>query len=175
MTEPRAPSGLRFDQDLYREVLVHLATVAPLEGVGLLAVVAEGEVDRATRFYSGTNLDASPARYTMDPAEVLAAFQDIDANGWRLGAIVHSHPATPPTPSPTDLREAYYPESLLLIVGLAGSSPLARAWRLVLGDRGQAVGSVEVPVLVDGASPPRASSGSARRTESATGPQQEAG
>ena len=146
---------------------------APLEGVGLLAVVDEGDATRAVRFYPGTNVDRSPTRYTMDPAEVLAAFRDIDANGWRLGAIVHSHPATPPLPSPTDLREAFYPEALLVIVGLAGHAtprrhpapctrpPAARAWRL--GPRPEpapaeagAVTAVEVPLVVDDGDDPAA-------------------
>jgi proteasome lid subunit RPN8/RPN11 len=85
----------------------------------------------------------------MDPAEVLAALNDIEAHGWRLGAIVHSHPASPPTPSATDLREAFYPEALLVIVGLAASPPSARVWRIIPRD---GVGStvVEVPLIVDG-------------------------
>ena len=169
MTEPRTPTALRLDQELYRELLAHLTATTPLEAVGLLAVAAEGEADRATRFYPGTNVDASSTRYTMEPAEVLAAFRDIEAKGWRFGAIVHSHPATPPIPSATDLREAHYPEALLFIVGLAASLPVARAWRVVVGDRDAVVGAVEVPVVVDGAAGPAAGSRRAR------GPDREAG
>ena len=80
------------------------------------------------RFYPGTNLDRSPTRYTMDPAEVIAALRDIEARGWRLGAIVHSHPASAAVPSATDLREAHYPEALMVIVSLASGTPEFRAW-----------------------------------------------
>jgi proteasome lid subunit RPN8/RPN11 len=142
------PAELRIGRALYERLLVHLLAAAPLEGVGLLAVAEDGAGGaRATRFYPGTNVDASPTRYTMDPAEVLAAFRDIAAHGWRLGAIVHSHPATPPTPSPTDLREAHYPEALLVIVGLADAAPRARAWRIAVGAAPPAV--VEVPLIVE--------------------------
>ena len=136
-------------------MLDHLRAAAPLEGVGLLAVggdaadpAAAPVAGRVRRFYPGTNVDASPTRYTMDPVEVLAAFNDMAANGWRLGAIVHSHPASAPTPSATDLREAYYPEALLVIVGLAHTPPAARAWRL--SPRvGAAPIVAEVPVIVE--------------------------
>jgi proteasome lid subunit RPN8/RPN11 len=154
------PTELRLDRRLYDTAVAHLLAAAPLEGVGLLAVVAEGAAARGVRFYPGTNVDGSPTRYTMEPAEVLAAFRDIDANGWHFGAIIHSHPATPPVPSPTDLREAFYPEALLVIVGLTGQaqgtpgapSPVGRAWRLVPDPAGVAAGAtaaVEVPLVVD--------------------------
>ena len=88
----------------------------------------------AVRFYPGTNGAASPTRYTMPPEEVLAAMQDMAANGWRLGAIAHSHPRGAATPSPTDLREAFYPEALMVIVSLAEPRAHARAWWVGAGD-----------------------------------------
>ena len=143
------PIGLRIERRLHAEMIDHLQSAAPLEGVGLLAAVDEGGWVRVTKFYAGTNVDGSPTRYTMDPAEVLAAFRDIDDGGWRLGAIVHSHPATPAVPSATDLREAHYPEALLLIITLATSVAEARCWRI--GDARFAMGREvsEVPVVVD--------------------------
>ena len=46
----------------------------------------------AVRFYPGRNMDRSPRRYTMDPADVVAALVDMKREKTRLGAIVHSHP-----------------------------------------------------------------------------------
>jgi proteasome lid subunit RPN8/RPN11 len=143
-----APAALILDRALRRRILAHLLAALPHEGCGLLATVPAGEDERAVRFYPGTNLDASPVRYTMDPAEVLAALRDIEGHGWRLGAIVHSHPATPPTPSATDLREARYPGALLLIVSFGGVAPAMRAWRGA-ADTGAAV--AETPILLPAA------------------------
>jgi proteasome lid subunit RPN8/RPN11 len=112
-------------------MVAHLRAAAPCEGCGLLATTrAAAGTAVVRRFYPGTNLDASPTRYTMDPVEVISALIDMEARGWELGAIVHSHLTTPPTPSPTDLREAYYPEALMLIVSLATEPATVRAWHI---------------------------------------------
>jgi proteasome lid subunit RPN8/RPN11 len=111
------------------EIVAHLRSALPHEGCGLLATfdVADGS-RRAVRFYPGDNIDRSPVRYTMDPGQVLSALDDIEACGWRLGAIVHSHPTSVAEPSVTDLREAYYPGVVLLIVSFTDEPPVARAW-----------------------------------------------
>ncbi len=155
MSEPR-PSGaaglvgLRVSASLLSEVFQHLLTAAPCEGVGLLAGIIDGSWAQATAFYQGTNVDASPTRYTMAPEEVISAFRDMRSREWRLAAIVHSHPASVPVPSATDLMEAYYPEALLLIVGLATRPPIARCWRLVSNLAAPEKEVVEVVLSVGG-------------------------
>jgi proteasome lid subunit RPN8/RPN11 len=149
--ELRPAAGLRLGRRLFDEVLAHLVAAAPQEGVGLLAVEPshDGTPARARHFFAGTNVDASRTRYTMDPAEVLAAFNLIAARGWRLGAIVHSHPATPPSPSTTDLREAHYPDALMVIVSLARGKPEMRAWRITPAVEGAGATATEVPIIID--------------------------
>ena len=121
------PAELRIDGVTHARMLDHLAAALPNEGCGLLAVDASDPV-RVTAFYPGANVAASPTRFVMDPAAVIAAFRDMDARGWRLGAIVHAHPASPATPSPTDLREAFYPSALMVIASFAAGDPVVRAW-----------------------------------------------
>ena len=140
--------GLRVSASLYARIVQHLEGSLPNEGVGLIAGRREGSTFRATAFYGGTNIDASPTRYTMAPEEVIIAFREMRDRGWDLAAIVHSHPATSPVPSRTDLTEAYYPEALMLIVGLAQQPPIARCWKLI-GDKIDSVKhSEEVSVAV---------------------------
>lgn len=112
------------------QIVEHLGRALPHEGCGLLAERRVGGGWRACRYFPGDNVDRSPTRFTMDPRSVVDALRDIDAQGWRLAAVVHSHPLGSATPSPTDLREAYYPEAAFLIVGFGERAPEARAWRL---------------------------------------------
>lgn len=115
---------------LLAEIIMHLRSVLPEEGCGLLAERARlGGGWEACRYFPGVNVDRSPHRFTMDPRAVVDALREIDARGWRLAAIVHSHPAGPAAPSPTDLREAYYPDAAFLIVGFGGEAASVRAWR----------------------------------------------
>ncbi len=151
MLEPDAPPiGLRTHRALYEELLTHLLAVVPLEAVGLLGCVAEGEWSRAVSFYPGDNVDASTTRYTMDPAAVLGAFRVMGGRGQRFGASVHSHPASQPVPSATDLRECHYPDALLVIVSLMEPAPSSRCWRIVFDEEGQrAESAVELLFVVD--------------------------
>jgi len=54
----------------------------------------------------------------------------IEDAGLDLGAIYHSHTRSEPYPSQTDINLAFYPESLYVIVGLAGSEPDVRAFTI---------------------------------------------
>jgi proteasome lid subunit RPN8/RPN11 len=139
-------------------IVQHLRAALPNEGVGLLAVTwRDGDGVRLAevrKFYPGTNFRASPVRFEMDRYELIAAMRDIDDHDWLLGAIAHSHPRGPATPSRTDLAEAFYPEALMLIVSFASGPPDLQAWRLEQHD-GEFIPR-EVPIRApdaDGLSP----------------------
>jgi len=54
----------------------------------------------------------------------------IDDAGLDLGAIYHSHTRSAPIPSQTDINLAFYPDTLYVIVGLAGDEPDVRAYEI---------------------------------------------
>src|SRR5688572_15997208 len=99
------------DQALWRRIVDHLIAAKPNEGCGLIACAKGMPVE----IFPGTNTEACPTRYNMDPGEVIRAFDEMERRGWQLGAIFHSHPHSPAVPSSTDLRLAYYPDALMLI------------------------------------------------------------
>ena len=153
---PSAVDRLYLPYSMRDAILIHLLEATPNEGVGLLAVAAPytDEDDAlavdAIRFYPGTNVEASPSRFTMDPAEVITAFREMREADQLLGAIVHSHLRGPATPSTTDFREAYYPDALLMIASLADQPAVLRAWRVIPEDDLRVVQPVDI-VVVQGA------------------------
>lgn len=127
MGERRASSSvLEISERLFTRLINHLADVAPQEGCGLVAF----DGARPVEVYPGTNVLASASRFRMADSEVLRAVEDMDRRGWWLGAIYHSHPNSPAEPSTTDLREANWPDALMIIVSFMGGEPQAKAWKL---------------------------------------------
>lgn len=109
--------------------LVNEARAAvPRECCGLLV----GAGLRVTRLAAARNLAASPSRYDIAPEDHFAALRSARAEGLAVVGAYHSHPSSPPVPSPTDRAEAV-PDFLYVIVGLA-PAPAVRAWRLVDGN-----------------------------------------
>jgi proteasome lid subunit RPN8/RPN11 len=105
----------------------HAREGAPEEVCGLLAT----DNGRVVKQYRITNAEHSPRFYVMDSAEQLKAVLEIDDRGWDVGAIYHSHPASEPRPSDTDIRLAKWPGTLFIIVSLVDSeSPEIRAWTI---------------------------------------------
>jgi proteasome lid subunit RPN8/RPN11 len=121
---------VELDRVLYEEVVAHALAGFPNEACGLLA----GKEGRAVRFFPMRNADASPATYRLDPMEQLRVFEELEREGWDLFGIVHSHTHSEPYPSETDRAQAFYPEALYLILGLADRErPELRAFRIVDG------------------------------------------
>lgn len=108
---------------------------APLETCGLLA----GREGRATRVIPVPNALRSRVAYRMDDQGLVDAMMACD---FEPLAIYHSHPQGPPVPSPTDVAESYYPDSVYIIISLAQEPPSVRAFRIV----SNAVTEVEVHV-----------------------------
>jgi proteasome lid subunit RPN8/RPN11 len=89
---------------------------------------------RATAYHPARNADASPYVYTVHPDDLVRIVLGIEDQGEDLVAIFHSHTHTPAEPSPTDRRQAMYPDAIYLLASLtdADAKPMQalRAWRI---------------------------------------------
>jgi proteasome lid subunit RPN8/RPN11 len=115
---------MRIPRSLYEQILAHAVRDAPNECCGMIAS-RDGE---AVAVHETVNTAASPLRYEIDGLEQYRIQMEIEDAGLDLGAIYHSHTRSAPYPSQTDINLAFYPESVYVIVGLAGAEPEVRGW-----------------------------------------------
>ena len=110
------------------EIHAHALEADPRECCGLI-----GGCDwRAQTIYRMRNVASAPlVTYEAAPEDLFAAQRAMRARGEELIAIYHSHPrSNDPQPSDTDVRLAYYPSAVYLIVGLGREEPCMRAFRI---------------------------------------------
>ena len=106
------------------EIVEHALENQRIECCGIVAVApAEGDGQRtATRVYRAENIHASALKFEIDPMELFRLSETIEAEGWEIGAIYHSHVRSAPYPSQTDIGfAAGWPGLEWIIVGLAGA------------------------------------------------------
>jgi proteasome lid subunit RPN8/RPN11 len=139
---------LTFPPTLYAEMVTHVLSNPALEMCGLLA----GRGGAVDRVWPVPNALQSPVAYRMDGPEFAAAMIGCDFEP--LG-IFHSHPAGPSVPSPTDIGEAAYPDSIYVVISLQTTPPSVRAFAIVEAQVSEvtitisSTGEVELPNEVE--------------------------
>lgn len=129
---------IRIPTHIYDGIVAQAYAELPNEACGLL-VGKEGEVAKQ---HALTNIDHSPEHFSFDPAEQFQVFRSARADGLEIIANYHSHPETPSRPSVEDIRLAYDPNILYLIVSLAAEIPVLKAFSIQDGI------SKEIPIEV---------------------------
>ncbi len=119
---------ISLQQSLLDQIISHARAEAPHECCGLVG----GNDGRAQSVYPTRNAAADPLiTYEASPEDLFAAQRSMRERGEQLLAIYHSHPrSAEPQPSETDVRLAYYPTAVYVIVGLGGEQPVLGAFRI---------------------------------------------
>jgi proteasome lid subunit RPN8/RPN11 len=118
----------------FDEICAQARASRPAECCGL----AGGAEATARSIYRLTNVAPRPlTAYEAAPRELFEAQRLMRGRGEELLGIYHSHPrSSAPVPSERDVRLAYYPQAVHLIVGFAaGGEPVVRAFRLYEAER----------------------------------------
>lgn len=130
---------IKLSQHILKQMAEHALKGHPLEACGLVS----GKNGQAVRFYPTDNAASSPVWYTIPPEQLFRVIRDIDDQGLDLLAIFHSHPSSRAYPSATDITQAFYPDSVYLILSLADqSNPELRGYWIRAGN----VEEVEVTI-----------------------------
>ena len=121
---------LTVDQATYDAILAHARLDHPDEACGIVA----GPIgsDRPERVVPMTNAERSPTFFRFDSAEQLQVWKEMDARDEEPVVIYHSHTATEPYPSRTDIALASEPGAHYVIV--SSSQPAQfRSFRILDG------------------------------------------
>ena len=95
----------RIPRAVVDEMVAHAREGLPNEVCGMV----HAKDGAATEVFRVTNTAASPYRYEMHPLEMMRLESRRDETGETLFAIYHSHVASQAKPSPTDVRNAFFP------------------------------------------------------------------
>jgi [CysO sulfur-carrier protein]-S-L-cysteine hydrolase len=119
---------MRISREMVEVLVAHALEAAPNECCGMIG----GSDGRARSVYPAANAEASPLRYSLDPADQFRIMREIEERGEELVAIYHSHTASVAYPSQTDVNlAANWPDPLYLICSLAeGKAPTLRGFRI---------------------------------------------
>lgn len=101
---------LKLTQSQYDEIVEQGRAGKPLEICGLLGGHSEGEDHIVDAVYPITSDDQSPLTYSLNSGEHMRAEKDIRSRGMKVVGIYHTHPATVPYPSVTDVARAHWGE-----------------------------------------------------------------
>ena len=111
-------------------LITHARAESPHEACGLLV----GQGERIIEIIPIPNIAADPRHaYRMDDRRLVETLSHLPARYLDLLGFYHSHPQSDPIPSPTDIKQATYPDTPYLIVGLKGSEARLAAWTMRLG------------------------------------------
>lgn len=123
---------LRLTSSQMDAITAHARACKPEEACGILAGdLRQDGIRVVEQVFLMENSQHSNTFYLMDSQEQFQVFDEMQKRGLEPVAIFHSHPHSPAYPSGVDLDLAFYPDSLYLIVSLAGDEPEGRVFRIV--------------------------------------------
>ena len=130
---------LKLTQEQFAKIVAHGLEGKPLEICGFLAGRSTPGGKEVAEVFPIESDDKSELTYQMNPLQQLRVEKEIRARGLEIIGIYHTHPATVPYPSKTDVAQAHwgetddllFPEYSYLIVSLRDpNAPEPRSYKI---------------------------------------------
>ena len=121
---------MKIPPSVIEELISQAEKDAPDESCGYLL----GVEDEVIENYWMENIDHSSEHFSFAPKDQFAAMRYARANGLKILANWHSHPATPSRPSQEDLRLANDPNIRYAILSLMDGEPHLNSFRIINGE-----------------------------------------
>ena len=102
---------LNIPKEQFAQIVAHGLEGKPLEICGFLAGRSTPDGKQVVATYPIESDDKSPLTYSMNPLQQMRAEKEIRAQGLEIIGIYHTHPATVPYPSKTDVARAHWGDS----------------------------------------------------------------
>jgi proteasome lid subunit RPN8/RPN11 len=121
---------IRIPQHIIDGIIRQARIELPTEACGLLV----GRENEVLKQYPLTNIDHSAEHFSFDPKEQFAVLREARAQGLRIIANYHSHPESPARPSQEDIRLAFDPDIIYIILSLQEKeNPVIKAFSIKAG------------------------------------------
>jgi proteasome lid subunit RPN8/RPN11 len=102
---------LHLPREQFQKIVAHGLEGKPLEICGFLAGRSTPEGKEVLEVFPIESDDKSELTYSMNPLQQLRAEKEIRALELEIVGIYHTHPATVPYPSKTDVARAHWGET----------------------------------------------------------------
>ncbi len=120
---------MKIKKEVIGQLAAHAKKEAPIEACGYLTA----RYGIITSAYKLTNIDRSSGHFSFEPKEQFEALKDARARGLEIRAVYHSHPASPARPSEEDIKLAYDPQMLYVIISLEEGREDVKAFEIKNG------------------------------------------
>jgi proteasome lid subunit RPN8/RPN11 len=120
---------MKISKKIINKIYDHGRKEAPIEACGYLA----GINNEVVNYYPMHNIDQSNEHFTFDPQEQFDVMKKVRTEQLEILAVYHTHPESPARPSAEDIRLAFDPGIVYVILSLLEDKKNIKAYKIIKG------------------------------------------